>query len=398
VSVAAGLLGLSLAAAPQGTEAERAFDHGELEPLLEYGADGPRDSVLGERSFEEDYEAFKRRLREDTGFEFMVEYAPISQWGAGEWHLDHELNVIGRWTAFGREGGDSGAVLGWYQNGKTLGGLNGSEFQAALGTLSPVNGGTPFNNHDVLQHLAWEQTLGDGAWRVMAGKITSRVTFNLNRYAVSDREDFFSPMIVNNPVVTYTARGGIGAYLQRRSDAWYAAAMVRDADASNAGLDFDSLSSGNWETLAEAGLTPELEGFGEGTYRLTYGYTDAVGAQPSGWSLSVSADQDVGERLGTFARFAWADSPARDFESRLALGVQVKSPFVHPDDRWGLAYWRGEPTDPGLRTEEGLETFYRLQLAPRVELTPDLQLIRDPAFAPDRDWRAVIGLRLRVVF
>ncbi len=377
------------------------FDLGELNTTLDYAENPDRPALVGELPGADRYQRFKDDLRERTGFTYTVEYAPISQWGAGAWHFEHELNVIGQWTAFETSSGDSGGLLGWYQNGVTLGGKTSAEFAEELGALSPVNGGTPVSSSDVLQHMAWEQSAGGGRWRFMAGKITSRVTFNMNRYAVSDREDFFSPMLVNNPVVSYTARGGIGAFAQRKEEDWYASVMVRDADASSLGLDFDSLGSGNWESLAEFALTPEIEGAGAGTYRLTGSYTDPVGGgtsyQPSSWTLSLSADQDLGESVGALLRYAWADTPLRAFESRLALGIQIKSPFEHPDDRLGFAYWTGDPSDAALRREHGFESFFRLQLSPRSELTPNVQWIFDPALAPDVDVRTVIGLRLRLL-
>ena len=147
-----------------------------------------------------------------------------------------------------------------------------------LGVISPPNGGDthPVSSRDLTQHFAWEQYFADDRIRIQVGKMTTRVLFNLNRYAVSDREDYFTPMIVNNPVAHYTARVGFGAFAEFKSDNWYVSGMIRDADAdlSKRFIDFDSLSTGNWEYVAELGFTPgDVAGLGRGVYRLTVSHS-----------------------------------------------------------------------------------------------------------------------------
>ncbi len=375
--------------------------YGELGVLKNYEDPEKKESHLAAVGEMNGYFAFKTKLRESTGLSYVIEYAPILQWGAGEFHGGHELNLIGLWNAYDLGDLGEGSLYVWFQHALTWSDLTTTEFMDSLGVISPVNGGDTYPNRSSnhLQLLAWEQQLAGEAARVMLGKITTRVTFNQNRFAVSDREDFFTPMIVNNPVVPFTARGGLAAFGEVRTGVGYISGMVRDADASSAGIDVESLETGNWEYLAELGWTPNW-GEREGNYRVTYHYTDAIGegesAQAAGGSISISADQDIGASHGAFFRYAHAENPLRVFQSRVAGGLQWLGPFGFEDDRIGLGFWHADPVDPSLSNETGFELFWRMQLARVVELSPDLQLIL-PAEQGESSVVPVVGLRLRLI-
>ena len=171
-----------------------------------------------------------------------------------------------------------------------------SQLHRQLGILSPVNGGdtAPDDGNDLLQALFVEQMLLDDRLRVAVGKLTTRTFLNLNRYAVSDREDFFSPMFVNNTVVLYTARLGVGAFAQYRSDDWYVLGMGRDANADP--QDFIDWSNDGFEYALELGLTPVLSDLGQGNYRFTVHYTESVDLTPSDWDISLSFEPFTGHR------------------------------------------------------------------------------------------------------
>ena len=381
-------------------------DYGEIQGAL---SSDPlsNDPLIETPDWLDGYYKWKQDFAEQTGFNYLVEYGVITQWGSrgpSKFHADHELNLIGMWDVIDSPDSGQGRVIGWFQNSLTLGADTTTVFRRSQGILSPPNGGDTFPDHSAnrLQHLAWEQRFVNERIRLMAGKLTTRILINQNRYAVSDREDFFTPMVVNNPVVPYTARIGLGVFGEYREDRWYASALVRDADATADFIDIDSLDTGNWEYAGEVGLTPEVDGLGEGNYRITGHYTDSVGSgasyQPSGWSFSASFDQDIGESVGAFFRYAWADNPLRAFEQRVAAGAQIMSPFEHPDDRIGIAGWWGEPSDSSLRDEYGLEVFYRVQLTRTLQVTPDVQLIFDPALDPTHDVAFIGGLRARLEF
>lgn len=351
------------------------------------------------------YLEFKEREFQDRGFNYVVEVAPIYQYqldGDGGAQFNNEINFITQWAVVDGTDPRRGNLLVWYQWANTYWGKTTSEFAGRAGVLSPPNGGdtAPGDARDLTQHFAWEQWFGDDHWRIMVGKLTTRVLFNLNRYTVSDREDFFTPMLVNNPVVSYTARLGLGAFLEYKEDGWYVSGMARDADAdpSTRFIDFDSVDSGNWEYLAELGLTPDrFMELGQGNYRLTLSYSDATDNLDSTSSISFSGDQDVDDEWGLFLRYAWADDTFRTFEQRLATGVQWLKPLGFVNDRLGIGTWWGAPVDGALNDEYGVDMFWKVQVSPWLELTPGLQINLNPALK-DRNQAIFAGLRLRWVF
>ncbi len=297
-----------------------------------------------------------------------------------------------------------GSLMGWYQISRTLGSASTSEFMNDIGVISPVNGGDTGTNdsNSLWQMLAWEQWFGEDNLRLGLGKLTTRTFLNLNRYAVGDREDFFSPMIVNNPVAPFTARNGMGLFAQYFLNDAYVTGMFREADGTSTNISFDTIDSGKWEQALELGLTPEnVADLGKGNYRFTAYHTDSIGSgtsfQPSGWSLALSFDQDFGKNYGGLFRYAYASEDYRVFKQRLAFGMQIKNPLQYKYDRIGVAAWWGDPTDKSLDAEYGVEAFWKLQLAPYLEFSPDIQYIFNPQADPSRNGVWIAGLRLRIL-
>jgi porin len=353
------------------------------------------------------YFEFKERLREDYGFAYTIEYAPQYQGDLrfnGVTTANDETNLIFQWAPVDHADIKRGSLIGWYQISRTLGSRNTSEFMSDVGVITPVNGGdtAPGDHRDLWQMLAWEQWVLDERLRLGVGKLTTRTFFNLNRYAVGDREDFMTPQLVNNTVVPFTARNGMGVFAQYHMDASYLTGMVREADGTSEGISFSTIDSGRWEYAAELGLTPKnFNGLGEGIYRFATYYTDAIGkgasSSPSGWAVALSFDQDIGDDYGALFRYSYADEDWRAFKQRVALGMQIKHPLGYQFDRIGVAGWWAEPTASQLDAEYGLEAFWKLQLAPNLEVTPDLQLIFNPQGNTSKDPVIVGGLRLRVL-
>jgi hypothetical protein len=388
-------------------------EYGELRPLNEYRERGEK---LGHVSMgpltraTDTYFDRKDSWSTSSGFNWLIESAPMWQTqldgGAGS-QSNVETNLIGQWSLVDKSDSKRGNLLVWYQYASTWGGQTTTEFKERLGIISPPNGGDthPSGSHDLFQHFAWEQTFAQDRIRIQVGKLTTRVLLNLNRYAISDREDFFTPMIVNNPVAHYTARAGLGAFAEYKTGGWYVSGMIRDADADpeERFIDFDSLSSGNWEYVGEFGITPgDVFGLGRGVYRLTISHSDAIGdamsGLPSTSSVSLSFDQDLGDRLGAFFRFASSDDTFRTFDRRIAAGLQVKRPFGFANDHVGIGYWWGSPADNALRSETGIDFFWQLQIAKWMEVAAGGQLIFDPAVRPDKDSVLLGQIRLRLVF
>ncbi len=400
---------LLLITSPAYNAQAQSANYGEVQVLIDYA---DRDEKLGHVSLgavtstTDRYFDFKSRTTETTGLSWLIESAPQYQallGGGVDATANNETNLIAQWYVRDPADAGRGNLLLWYQFSSTWGNQTTSDFQNDIGILSPPNGGdtAPDNSRDLAQHIAWEQRFTDDSVRIQVGKLTTRVLMNLNRYAVSDREDFFTPMIVNNPVAHYTARAGLGAFAEYSGNSWYVSGMLRDADAdlSKRLADFSSLDSGNWEYLAESGLTPDdVLGLGAGNYRVTVSYSDATDSADSTSSVSLSFDQDLGNRLGAYFRYATANDTFRAFDRRIAMGLQIKEPLGFSNDRIGIGYWWGSPTDDALRSESGLDLYWKLQIARFLEVSAGLQTVFDPAFDTTQDTATLAQARLRFVF
>lgn len=387
---------------------ESRTDYGEIQVLIDYEDSSEK---LGHISFGRigaslnTYLDRKARWTSKSGFSWLIEVAPIFQKhidSGGGSNANNETNLIAQWSIVDPQDSGRGSIIAWYQFADTWGNRTTSDLMEIMGVLSPPNGGdtAPASSRDLTQHFAWEQKFVGDRLRVQVGKLTTRVLFNLNRYAVSDREDFFTPMIVNNPVAHYTARVGFGTFVEYKQPGWYLSGMVRDADAdlSKRFVDFDSLSTGNWEYVAEAALTPgDVAGLGQGVYRVTVSRSDRTETVDSTSSVSFSFDQDLGERYGAFFRLAMSDDTFRAFERRMSAGVQVKKPFGFANDRIGAAAWWGDPSDSALRSETGIDLFWKFQIARFMEVSLGAQVVLDPALDEDRSRATTAALRFRLL-
>ena len=385
-----------IAGVTHAEDAHPRFDYGEISGVFE--PPNTRDGYLNfgrlGRAYD-DYAAWKSQVSQSTGLSWFIEDRMILQSGRDSDIADNELNLIGRYE-FARASPSSWSINVWGQFANTLGNTTQSKFQSELGVLSPLNGGNsgPDKSNDILQMLALEYINPNETLRFQVGKLAIRTLMNLNRYAHGDSDSFFSPMLGNNPVVPYTAFLGLGAFGQYRADNWYLSGLVRAPD-TELGLSTSAWKDGSREYIVEAALTPTIPNLGYGEYRLTWSRLEENGSLPRVDTFSLSADQDLGDRLGGFIRYSNADDTFRDFRKRIAAGLIVKRPLGFEYDRVGLGAWHGTPADGSLGSEKGVEVFYRAQVSPFLQITPDIQIVFDPANS-NRSSEVILGLRLRV--
>lgn len=390
-----GSVSLALLAGAVSGE-QPAFDYGEMSGVFEDPGERDGHISLGglDRSYHS-YGAWKSRVHEEHGFYFFFEDRMINQWGDGAQVYDNEINLIARQELLRQSPGSLSFNI-WGQLANSIGGKTAGRFQTNLGVLSPLNGGNsgPATSNRILHMFALEYIAPNERWRFQVGKLALRTLVNLNRYANGDSEWFFSPMLGNNPVVPYTALLGLGVFGEYKTDLWSISALVRAPDVAK-GLSTASWRAGNRAYVIEAALTPTIPGLGDGAYRVTWSLDEATGTLPRMETWSISTDQDVGPRVGVFARYAQADTTFRDFRRRAALGFQVKKPFGFSHDRFGVGAWWGDPTSTALRDERGVEVFYKAQTSPFLEITPNVQMVLDPANSTANS-ELVVGLRLRL--
>lgn len=395
--------GVPLSGASQGSApAETGGGEGgsSLEYVRTHLGPGPLDRWLP------GWEGLKRRLRQDHGFDVSVVYAPIFQHGTqGGRHnrtFNQGLDLYARW-----EGLVDHPILGrgtldiYAQHRKDdIISTTAAEFSDALGTTMLVNDadaedfdGT-FNS---VSTLAWEQELIEGQLILFAGQFDPDGLFDENAFAGDDRLSFIAEPLSNNPVQPGLDPGlGITMGLNA-TGFWYIRGRVLDGNANGEYPDVESLGDDTWAYQAETALLSSFEGYGQGTYRVSYRWIDATRRAPSGKAVALSIDQEIGPKLGTFVRYSIGDGDRAGTKQFFSAGIVLTEAFGYDDDWLGLGIFWGDPSEDELREEYGLEAFWRLQLTRHLQLTPDLQLWR-PSNDRDADLRAVFSIRMGIIF
>jgi carbohydrate-selective porin OprB len=251
-----------------------------------------------------------------------------------------------------------------------------------------------------MAQLFWQQRLPGKKLTLMVGKINQK--HHLIRTGLtSDAEFFLNRAFSQNPAVAFPSNplGGIARLTP--GDRWFAAMGVFDANGRKTTAGFDSLfNDGELIWYGELGLTPDVEGLGKGTYRLSYWNQEARASKGigSGWGLALSADQELGQGVLAVLNAALNEGELQGTSEMVSVGLGFPKPLGREGDYSGLGAGWGSPDDSRFRDQWIAEAFYRVRVMRSVWLTPDLQLIINPSRNRDDDVVGVFGLRFRVVF
>ncbi len=100
-----------------------------------------------------------------------------------------------------------------------------------------------------------------------------------------------------------------------------------------------------------------------------------------GWGVGLTADQQVTDRIGLFARLSHSNEDVYEVDWFWSLGANVKGLFPsRADDELGLAV-AGLKANEDLEadgTEIHLESYYRFFLSEHFAVSPDLQYVFNP--------------------
>ena len=325
-------------------------------------------------------------------------YQPGSQGGPDNWTVNQEIDAYWKWdicesTQFGK-----GRIYAYYyqvQDNFTR--TNTREFAEAAGMVWLPNYNDAVGVFNALDILVWEQSSNDERYQALIGQLDPGVLIDLNLYCGDDTGYFFSEPLATNPVRGFPL-AGLGMMLSGQpTDGIELIGIVSDADASGQYPDFKSLGDGRWFYAGQLTLMPEIGGH-RGRYRLTYYWIDPTETQPRGRGLALSFDQQLGDAYGAFFRFSQADGRRRSVRKFTNAGFVWLAPGGWEDDRAGIGFIWGQPTDRSLNDQYGLELFYRWQLTARMEFSTDIQWIIDPALTTSRESLAIGGMRVRWTF
>jgi porin len=304
------------------------------------------------------------------------------------------LGLFATWKIFREPDGKDFAGLGF--QGETRSNVLDDEFpefRDVLGTLWSPNDSTS-DDYAKVNQLWWGQRVADGRFGYLVGKIDPGSRININRFAGSGNNQFFAQPFATNPARSFPDNG-LGFMLRAEpTERLFAHFTMSDSDAVSTESPFANLE-GRWLYAGEVGFKAQLDGLGEGNYRLMLYHRDADAGNETG--LSVSADQNLSDDYGVFLRYGGNDGAINPIRHLVAAGVSLLRPFDRANDQAGVGVSYTHPTDDDLRDEYATEVYYRLQLTEGLELSGSAQLIIDPS-ASDRDSVGVFGLRARLLY
>ena len=389
---AAGLT-LSPPPAPESVDEELAETVSRPPGILKYGPVSLLDPAIKQINEELDKVGLK------IGFTYTALYQAATG-GPGQRHAaGGDADLFGNWRLLGPKDGQNNGYLYFaseyrHDMGTDIspGGL-GKQIGSLWGTTNGF-GEQPF----VLKEIYWQQHLGGDKVIIRVGKLDPENYYNSN-YWQSDSKYFVNAAFSSFPVRAFPGQGlGINV-TARFSDQWYISTGFQDAQGKKTTTGFDTFFGDfNLFGAFEVGYTPDFQGLGKGTYRLTGWYRDAGetdGKRHDG-GIDLSIDQHFGKHWIPFFRYGWGEGNINGIEHMVSGGVGWEGKLLSKTDVIGIGGMWGRPADHSLRDQYGGEVFYRVQVSPDNQITVGYQLIVDPSNQPKDDVVGVFELRWRV--
>jgi porin len=316
---------------------------------------------------------------------------------SGLWTVNYQLTASWALTEDDRLGTGSlgttilGSIgLGYDTDDETLAGN--------AGVLSVLNGSI-YPDPIAVDELFWKQVFPDDAFVVQGGVLDFTSWFDTNRVANDGFTQFIGGALQNNASIPFPTYGGFAGLLRwNAGNELYIQAGIADSRSNEGEAPWKTARADSLYELVEVGLSVDIDGIGEGTYRFIPWHASQEGT--SGWGFGVSFDQELGsDQLLGFFRFGVGDQDVTPVGTFVSGGLGFNGPFGRTNDMVGVGVaWSDPAPGFGFRQETALELMYRLEITPHLEVTPDLAIIFDPAQNPTTSTIWVAGVRLTARF
>jgi len=276
-----------------------------------------------------------------------------------------------------------------------------------LGSVTDPTGIWSSREGTRVPELAWQQSLNDGQWVVVAGVVSQGNYFDANNYAQSGRGQFINSALINTMVLPLSHYNYALNVQYQPHDDWYA--MV-GATVGNAPAGYGPWTDFTWDTwsvIGEFGYAPnDFLGLGAGIYRVQPFIAQADG--PTGGGLCFNLQQQLGADLpfGWFGRFGLGgEDVSNGAAAQIGTGLVMHAPLKYAglvprlsNDLLGVGFVWSQPSETSKtiyhENEYACETFYTLQLTPTTRLQSDLQLVWNRAFDADAGAALVSQIQL----
>jgi len=351
------------------------------------------------RSWVKTTEFLQKSLNLEPGIAYTILYQLASIKDGTKPAAGGNLDIFGRWHAFGKKNIDP-AYLGYKAQFQHSAGFPktpaqlGSSVGSAWGTTDGFD-----TQRMIFSELWWEQYVFNGLLKFRIGKVDQSDFFGTYYYC-SDKLYFMNFAFSDNPAIPYPASSFGGVVKIWPTKYLYLMAGMGDTNTKKTELRADTFFKyGQFFKAFETGIEIKEHGL-EGSYAVTLWHSDGSDRydEPAGFGVAMNCEQEIYEGVVPFFRYAYADKDVAVLNHFIAGGVCLEGKFGRKDDILGIGFSWGKPSDKALKSQMVAELFYRIELNPFMQLTPGYQLIIKPADAPQNDVAGVFELRFRAAF
>jgi len=349
--------------------------------------------------------AWKKRVNDEYGLKLQFSYQSSRQAineSLGETNAAAaRLQLQGSWTLVGRGTKNTGILTFRLENRTTLGTtLPPTSLAFQYGGIKPSGGFSDFGF--ALTELAWRQSLLDGQFRFVVGKISALSWYN--GHALSSSLRGFQNLAMQSSLTKPSPGRGIGGGIGYEfSPRFGVVAGIHDANAKTAGNPFDTISEGEFYQSIEFRYwptTPDRRRWD--VVRLQFWHQDALKDKgtPEGSGVTFLASRLIDDKWFPFVIAGYSDGKASlmktDFTAGLGVSFDTKNRAA--SDVLGVAVNWGDPSSSLLRKQVTSEVFYRFTLVQNFVITPSIQWVKNPAATTAFDDVLTAGIRVRVTF
>ncbi len=392
----------------QAKSAKEALSGPDSTPSLLASGSQDKNDVL-DTDLLETWSDKKADLKERTGLDIGFDYNALGFTASSSLGEDSAgggaFRFFGSWELTGRGTENSGSLVFKFEHRHKYGDVALTDFGLELGYAGLVS--SVFSDQGWrTTHLYWEQNFAEGRGVAYVGWLD--VTDYVDVYALASPWSGFSNLAfqTGSGTIGGLPDGSLGvAAGYFLNDNVYVAAGIADANADAA----DPLAG--WDTLfgegetfksVEIGWTTEQSARFVNNAHLTFWQIDEreKAGTPKGHGVAFSLSKIVNDSWFPFLRGGWSDGGGSLYEAALSAGFG----YTQDPSRsiLGLGVNWSRPNEDtfgaGLDDQITVEAFQKWQLTQGFELTPSIQIIHNPAFNPNKDTIAMVGLRARIAF
>jgi len=365
----------------------------------------PKTSFF-EFGFLQPYFDFKSELKENTGFDFGIDYSAAYLKASESLGNDNAssgmVRLYGSWEIVNKGKGNNGALIYKVEHRHKYGNIPPKALGFEMGYVGLEV--PPFNDDGFrMTNFYWRQRFKDGKISIVAGlldatdyvdvyMLASPWTGFMNFAFSTGSETIYIP---NDAALGFA----IGAYLSKNL---YTIASISDAgsDPTKPFKSFDTFFSNNdFFKSVEFGWVTSKDHFYADNIHVTYWHSDGseITASLPGWGIAFSATHRFNEKWFPFIRGGFANDGGTLLQKSINAGFSYD---IKGGSLLGFALGWGEPNETtfstGLDNQVSTEVFYRMQISSRFALTPDFQYLINPALNPAQSSIFVWGLRGRL--